>query len=576
MSLGRRVGVDVSASPERDPRLSFFNEVYVRSMRKSVFYFGFSILVSACVTPVEAPVANPGPAVTVNTGAIVQLDGSASFDPQGKPLSFAWRFRSLPGASQAAFNNPAIVNPSFIADVPGTYEAELVVGNGVLGSAPALVAITASACGSGAPMVAVTVTPASVRTGTNVLLAAATTDTDNDGSCNLGQTFTYDWNFETLPAGSTAMLAAATARQTTFTADVPGTYTVQVTATDSTGRRSAPVTASITASTCGSNAPVISLATASTTAPNIGQPVWLGATFDDADNSMGCVLDQSFIYAWHFVALPAGSTATLNEPTALNPSFTPDVAGNYLLAVTITDSTGRGSNERQLTITASACGGNTPFVATLVATPNNAAIVNQPVQLGATVSDADNSVGTSCDLGQTLTYAWSLIELPAGSSAVLNAVGAEDPSFTPDVAGSYVVRLHVTDSTGRGSNTQSLEIIAGPCGSNVPVAIVCKLSPNGVDCTPPASTGQSAPVVVQVDGSLSNDADNGTGCLLGQTLTYSWQLFAAPAGSTATLNLPTGINPSFRADVNGAYIVRLNVSDGIYVSAVDEFTINVP
>lgn len=545
-------------------------------MRNSAFFFGLAVIVSACVTPVEAPVANPGPAVTVNTGAIVQLDGSASLDPQGKPLSYEWRFRSLPEASQAVINNAAIVNPSFIADVPGTYEAELVVENGVLGSAPALVAITASECGNGVPVVTVTVTPASVRTDTNVLLAAVTTDTDNVGSCNLSQTFTYNWSFETVPAGSTARFAAGTARQTTFTADVPGVYAVQVTATDSTGRRSAPTTTSITASACGSNAPVISLATASTTAPNIGQPVRLGATFDDADNSMGCVLGQSFTYAWRFVALPAGSTATLNEPAALNPSFTPDVAGNYLLAVTITDSTGRVSSEQQITVTASACGGNAPFVATLVATPNTAAVVNQPVQLAATVSDADNSVGTSCDLGQTLTYAWSLIELPAGSSAVLNAAGAENPSFTPDVAGTYVARLQVIDATGRGSNARTLEIVAGPCGGNVPVATVCKVSPNGVDCITPASTAQQAPVVVQVDGSLSSDADNGTGCLLGQTLTYRWQLFAAPAGSTATLNLPTGINPSFRADVNGAYIVRLNVSDGTYVSAVNEFTINVP
>jgi len=532
---------------------------------------------AAAPAPLETPIANPGPAATVNTGAIVQLDGSASFDPQGKPLSFTWRFRSLPKGSQAAINNSAIVNPSFIADVPGTYEAELVVGNGVLSSAPASVAITASECGNGAPMVAVTA-PASVSTDTNVLLAAATTDTDNVGSCNLGQTFSYYWSFETVPAGSTAMLAAATARQTTFTADVPGIYAVQVTATDSTGRRSAPIITSITASACGSNAPFISIATTSPITPNIGQPVRLGATFDDADNSASCVLVQSFTYAWRFVALPAGSTATLNDPTALNPSFTPDVAGNYLLAVTITDSTGRVSNERQITVTASTCGGNAPSVGTLVAT--GPLIVNQPVQVSAPVNDADNNtdpnLGPVCGLGQTFTYAWSLMELPVGSSAVLNKAGVENPSFTPDVAGSYVVRLQVTDSTGRVSNEQQITVTVSTCGGNVPVASVCKISPNALACTSPASTASAAPVVVQVSGYNSFDADNGADCLLNQTLTYRWQLFAAPAGSTATLNLPTGINPSFKADIDGAYIVRLYVSDGIYESAVNEFTISVP
>lgn len=544
------------------------------NIRATAVVLGLATLLAACIPPLEPPIADPGPAITVNTGAVVHLDGSASLDPQGRPLSFSWRLRALPEASHAAINNTGVVNPSFVADVPGTYEAELVVGNGVIGSAPAVVAITASECGNDTPEVAVTVTPASVNTGTSVLLAAAATDTDNAGSCNLGQTFTYDWRFEAVPAGSAASLAATTARQTTFTADVPGTFSIRVTATDSTGRTSAPTVTNITASTCGSNAPVVSAATATTTSPNIGQAVRLGATFDDADNST-CSLGQSFTYAWRFVALPAGSTATLNDPGALNPSFTPDVAGAYQLAVEITDSTGRVSNERQITITASPCGGNAPFVAGLTASPTTA-IVNQPVQLAATVTDADNSTGTTCDLGQTLTYAWSLIELPAGSSAVLNEAGAENPSFTADVQGTYVARLQVTDSTGRVSNTGTLQITAGPCGSHVPVAGVCKLSPNGVDCTSPASTGQPAPVVVQMDGSTSSDADNSSTCNLGQTLAYRWQLFAAPAGSSATLNLPTGINPSFRADVNGSYIVRLYVSDGIYVSGVNEFTINVP
>ena len=90
------------------------------------------------------PVADAGDDTAVVTGATVQLDGSGSSDPDGTPLQTAWSLTSRPPGSSAALSDPGIVNPTFVADVNGTYVAQLIVGDGALLSAPDTVTITAA------------------------------------------------------------------------------------------------------------------------------------------------------------------------------------------------------------------------------------------------------------------------------------------------------------------------------------------------------------------------------------------------------------------------------------------------
>ena len=80
--------------------------------------------------------------------------------------------------------------------------------------------------------------------------------------------------------------------------------------------------------------------------------------------------------------------------------------------------------------------------------PNNAAPIadagpDQSIPFGGQVF-LDGSGSSDPDM-DPLNYSWSIISAPAGSAAVLTNPNGIAPSFTPDLAGSYVVELIVND-----------------------------------------------------------------------------------------------------------------------------------
>lgn len=77
----------------------------------------------------EAPplVADAGPDQTVALGEVVALDGSGSFDPRGRALSYSWEIVDRPAASEATFDDPAEARVTFLADAVGTFECSLYV-----------------------------------------------------------------------------------------------------------------------------------------------------------------------------------------------------------------------------------------------------------------------------------------------------------------------------------------------------------------------------------------------------------------------------------------------------------------
>ena len=80
----------------------------------------------------------------VGTGGTGHPAGSGSSDPENDPLSFSWS-RVVPAGSSATLDSTNIVNPTFVADVDGTYVASLVVNDGTSDSDPDSLEIVAEA-----------------------------------------------------------------------------------------------------------------------------------------------------------------------------------------------------------------------------------------------------------------------------------------------------------------------------------------------------------------------------------------------------------------------------------------------
>lgn len=97
----------------------------------------------------SAPDAVAGPIQNILVGATVTLDGSASTDQDGDALTYRWTLTSKPTGSTAALSNATSVNPTFIADIAGTYTISLIVSDGQLSSRSVATSINAS---EGAPL----------------------------------------------------------------------------------------------------------------------------------------------------------------------------------------------------------------------------------------------------------------------------------------------------------------------------------------------------------------------------------------------------------------------------------------
>ncbi|MGZ4947070.1 MAG: PKD domain-containing protein [Halobacteriota archaeon] len=86
---------------------------------------------------------------------------------------------------------------------------------------------------------------------------------------------------------------------------------------------------------------------------------------------------------------------------------------------------------------------------------------DQKVKAGSAVSL--NGSGSNAPRGGTLTYDWSLSSAPKNSTAHLVNQSSNHAAFTPDMAGTYIVSLVVTDSTGAKSvpDTTNITAISG-------------------------------------------------------------------------------------------------------------------
>ena len=171
------------------------------------------------------------------------------------------------------------------------------------------------------------------------------------------------------------------------------------------------------------------------------------------------------------------------------------------------------------------------------------------IALGGTASlTAINSVNPK---GLPITYNWEIVQQPAGSALTIADPAAQSFSVSPDHSGIFVFTLVVSDEEESSlADTLRLLVSAPPvanAGSDVNSAI---------------------DVNVILNGSASFDIDQ-------DKISYLWTMISKPAGSTTTLKKDTYVDPVFRPDVSGDYVVVLVVNDGLQDSQPDTVKISV-
>lgn len=370
-------------------------------------------------TDPNAPIATPVAAIkdvsTVGKDELVKLDGSTSISSDTRQLNFYWTMVSKPEGSNAQLSNPYSNAPSFIADQFGNYEVSLKVNNGEKESVPVSISI----------------------------LAANQRPIANAGS---------DQNRS---RGSLIRLN--------------------------------------------------------------------GSGSMDADGDL-------LTFKWEWIEKPIDSNANLSSVSEVNPKFTADLEGKYILGLTVSDKYSSSSMELvEISIIA-----NQPPLA-------NAGSDIEVVTGSIIVLDGTKSSDPEED---QLTYDWSIVSKPVGSLMIFSNSSMSKPIIQPDVAGEYLIQLTVSD----GISTSTIDEVLVTAVNNLP-----PFAKAGNDLT----TTEFLTVVL--DGSESYDPD-------GKSIIYQWSFVTKPLGSNASILNANTSNPSIQPDTEGLYTIKLRISDGTFTS----------
>ena len=482
------------------------------------------------------PAANAGANQSVNEGATVQLDASASSDIEDTSLTYSWQQVDSSGysisLSASDIANPTFTTPAVAADTNLIFQLTVTDSLGKSSDANATISVIYNnppAANAGANQ--------SVNEGATVQLdGSASSDLEDEDT-----SLTYSWQ-QVDSSGYTIILSDASSAQPTFTTPevVANTDLIfQLTVTDSLGKSS---DANVTITVIYNNPP--------TADAGGNQSVTEGATVQ-LDGSVSSDLeDSSLTYSWQQVD-NSGYSITLSDATAATPSFTtPEVAADtdLIFQLTVTDSLGK-SSDANATITVIY---NNP--------PEANAGGNQSVNEGTTVQLDGSDSSDLEDEASSLTYSWQQVD-SSGYSITLSDATAATPSFTtPEVAADtdLIFQLTVTDSLGKSSD------------ANVTITIIYNNPPE-------ANAGGNQSVnegtTVQLDGSDSSDLEDEA-----SSLTYSWQQVDS-SGYSITLSDPNTATPSFTTPNPVAATTdltfNLKVTDSLGKSSEDSVIIRV-
>ncbi len=407
-------------------------------------------------------------------------------------------------------------------------------GDGDTDSLPFSITVT-NAEATGAPTIS------GDPTENQVLTATANTNIINDAnrfeviSEGVPPEFTYQWQ-----ADGADISGATSSTYTLTTAEIGKAITVTASFIDGGGRQESRTSAA-TAAVRAANEPPMASAGSNQTVDEGATVILDGSGTTDPDIATG----DTLTYSW---AQTSGTTVTLNDTSAISPTFTAPVRqtmtdGGLAFTLTVTDSENETSTA---TVTISV----TNLPPTAGATVVGGTVVNEGEEV---TLDGSGSSGLP---GDGRTYAWTQT---SGTDVTLNDATAISPTFTAPVRltaddEELVFSLTVRDAAG-GSNTVTVTISV----TNLP---------------PEAKAGE--PQTVDEGEEVTLDGSGSSG-LPGDGRTYAW---AQTGGTPVTLTGADTVTATFIAPVrrtadDGEFEFTLTVRDAAGAENTDTVAISV-
>ena len=270
-----------------------------------------------------AAIAGPGAAVEIGTA--VTLNGAASSDPDGDTLRHRWRVVETPPGSSLALDDAEAMSITFTVSAEGEYTVELVVDDGLTESLPTTFTLRAEDTSGGEPPVASIASVASS-------LAAGTTVTLDGRASNdpEGAPLDYEWRLTRVPDGSLSRVAESTSAVTAFVPDLSGAYEIELAVRDEGGNVDVAVLALVAVDDRPGNAAPVAMAGYDLELVENTEILLLGGLSFDPDG-------DPLQYRWRLDTAPAGSGATITDPTRARASVRFDRPGRYAVTLAVSD-----------------------------------------------------------------------------------------------------------------------------------------------------------------------------------------------------------------------------------------------
>jgi ribosomal protein L14 len=470
----------------------------------------------------QAPIAVAGNNITLNLPAnSTSLNGSASSDPDGTIMTYAWSWVS--GPATYTIVSPASKITALNNLVAGTYIFKLTVTDNMGGTDEDNIIVIVSSIANQPPV---------ANAGNNITITLPVNSTNLNGGSSTdadGTILTYAWVRVSGPTTYTIVNPAASA--TGLNGLVAGTYVFRLTVTDNDGASSTD-DITVTVNPASNLAPTANAGSDITMTLPINSTILTGSGYDP-DGTIQT-------YAWTRVSGP--TTFTIVNPASASTSLNGLVAGTYVFKLTVTDNNGATATDNVTIIV------NAATVPTnQLPTANAGSDVTMTLPINSTIL-----TGSGYDPDGTIqTYAWSKVSGPT-SFTIVNA-GAAATGLNGLVQGTYVFKLTVTDNSG-ATASDNVTVIVNPASNLSPTANA------GADITLTLPANSTT-----LFGSGS-DPD-------GTIQTYTWTRVSGP--TTFTLANATAMTTGLSNLAEGVYVFRLTVTDNSGATASDNITVTV-